>query len=240
MTSVSATRRLPRLDAARGAAVLAMFVFHFTWDLGLFGYIDADFPYSRPFKLFGHAIAFAFLLVAGASLALAHGETAHWGRFWRRLAVVTGAALLVSLATWLVFPAAFVFFGILHCIAAASLLTLPFLFLPWPATLLAAAAAWLAPEFARGAFFDAPQWQWTGFSTFEPLTNDYRPLFPWSGVMLLGAGGLGALRSYGALSWLAGETPARSLVLLGRHSLLLYLAHQPLLFLGFLAAARFG
>jgi len=38
--------RIVALDAARGAAIVAMAAFHLIWDLGNFGYIDRDFPYS--------------------------------------------------------------------------------------------------------------------------------------------------------------------------------------------------
>jgi uncharacterized membrane protein len=182
------TGRLAPLDITRGLAVLAMFVFHFTWDLGHFGHIDPAIPYAPAFKLFGHAIAAAFLFVAGVSLVLAHGRGFRAGAFWRRLALVGGAALLVTAATWFAFPSAFVFFGILHCVAAASLLALPLLFLPGAAALLAGAALVAAPLVARDAFFDAPTWWWTGLSTFEPLTNDYRPLTPWAGILLVGVG----------------------------------------------------
>ena len=53
-----------------------------------------------------------------------------WPAYWRRFLIIAGAAALVSVGTYFVFPGAFVFFGILHCIAAASLVALPFLFLP--------------------------------------------------------------------------------------------------------------
>lgn len=239
MTAIAPRRRVG-VDVARGLAVLAMFAFHFTWDLGHFGYIDADFPYSPGFKAFGHAIAASFLFIAGMSLALAHGNAPRWPKFWRRLAVVTAAALLVSGATYLTFPNAFVFFGILHCIAVSSVLALPFLFLPWPAALAAAAAVLIAPSLARNAIFDAPQWWWTGLSTFEPLTNDYQPLLPWAGAMLAGVGAMkalgGSLFSPARVSARPGKATA-GVVFLGRHSLVFYLAHQPLFFAGFAAAA---
>jgi uncharacterized membrane protein len=227
------------LDTARGAAVLAMFAFHFVWDLAHFGYIDADIPYSPAVKAAGHAIAASFLFIAGMSLWLAHGAAPRWPRFWRRLTIVGGAAALVSAATYAVFPNAFVFFGILHCIAAASLLALPFLFLPWPAAFAAATLAAIAPHVARSAVFDAPQWWWTGLSTFAPLTNDYQPLLPWAGALLAG---VGAAKLLGPrlVAPGGGSSPGRAtrgLVFLGRRSLLLYLAHQPLFFAGFTAFA---
>jgi uncharacterized membrane protein len=230
--------RLLVLDVARGLAVVAMVGFHLTWDLGHFHYIDPGVPYAPAFKLFGHAIAVTFLFVAGVSLALAH-RVFRPRAYWRRLALIAGAALLVTAGTAITFPSSFVFFGILHCIAAASLLALPFLLLPAPAALVAAATLVAAPIVASGAFFDAPLWWWSGLSTFEPLTNDYRPFTPWAGVLLFGLGAAKLAR------WETRAAPAatrpgatmRGLGLLGRHSLAIYLLHQPALFAGFSALA---
>jgi len=259
--------RLRALDAARGLAVLAMVAFHSTWDLGHFGYIDASIPWSAPFKAFGHTIAFSFLFIAGFSLVLAHRARIDWRAFWRRFAIVAGAAALVSLGTWLVFPSAFVFFGILHVIAAASLISLAFLFAPWPVSLLTGAAFFAAPHFLASPAFNAGWLQWVGLGTTEPLTQDWRPLFPWAGAMLLGVGAArlfplpvhgervgvrgkakgemvsaeGAVELDQPPAWLTPPAPHPDplpaggeregwLVFLGRHSLLIYLAHQPLLF----------
>lgn len=235
-----AAGRLIGVDVARGLAVLAMFAFHFTWDLGHFGYIDADLPFSLPVKAAGHVIAASFLFIAGLSLVLAHGRGFRARGFRRRIATIAAAAAIVSAATFLAFPNSFVFFGILHCIAAASLLALPFLYLPWQAALAAAAALAVAPAVARNAAFDAPQWWWTGLSTFEPLTNDYQPLFPWAGALLAGVAAAKAFGSLLSASAAASGSPGKAvggLVFLGRHSLALYLAHQPLFFAAFAAAA---
>lgn len=229
------TARLGALDAARGLAVVAMVVFHLIWDLAHFGYIAASIPWSAPVKVFGHAIAFSFLFIAGASLVLAHGEKMRWPAFWRRFAIVAGAAALVSAGTYIVFPGAFVFFGILHCIAAASLVAIPFLFAPWPAALVAGALFFAAPDYLASPVFDSAWLQWLGLSTAEPLTQDWRPLFPWAGALLLGvaAGRLLPRPAEGQRASAQREWPA--LNVLGRHSLPIYLAHQPLLFALFAA-----
>lgn len=186
-------RRLYALDAARGLAVLAMVAFHLTWDLGHFGYIDASIPWSAPFKAFGHSIAFSFLFIAGVSLVLAHRERIHWRAFSRRFAILVGAAGLVTLGTWLAFPSAFVFFGILHVIAAASLISLAFLFAPWLVSVVVGAAFFAAPHFLASPAFNANWLQWLGLGTTEPLTQDWRPFFPWAGAMILGVGAARAL-----------------------------------------------
>ncbi|MGB5799766.1 MAG: heparan-alpha-glucosaminide N-acetyltransferase domain-containing protein, partial [Mesorhizobium sp.] len=37
---VPASKRIVAIDVARGLALLAMASYHFTWDLGFFGYTD--------------------------------------------------------------------------------------------------------------------------------------------------------------------------------------------------------
>lgn len=233
---MSATARWGALDAGRGLAVVAMILFHAIWDLGHFGYIASSIPWSAPVKAFGHSIALSFLFIAGLSLALAHGREVRWRAFWRRLGIVAGAAALVSAGTYIVFPSAFVFFGILHCIAAASLIAAPFLLAPWPLAAAAAMFFFAGPHLFASPFFNPDRLQWVGLGTSEPYTMDWRPLFPWAGALLLGLaagralplplGGAPPEPDRGARHWLSR---------LGRHSLLIYLAHQPLLFAVFAA-----
>lgn len=239
------------LDLARGLAVVAMIVFHTIWDLSHFGYIAANIPWSPAMRLFGHAIAFAFLFIAGVSLVLANADGLNWAHVLRRLTRVVAAAALVTLGTWLVFPGAYVYFGILHCIAAASVVGLMFLRAPAPITFIAAAFCFAAPTLLTSATFNAPALFWLGLGTRETLTQDWRPLFPWAGALLLGVAIARAPLSLGerAPPKASGEgseaptekslTPAlradplpkgEGIAFLGRHSLSIYLVHQPLLF----------
>ncbi|QGM94167.1 DUF1624 domain-containing protein [Methylocystis rosea] len=234
------------LDAARGLAVLAMVVFHVIWDLAHFGYAPANLPWSAPVKIFGHSIAFAFLFIAGVALVLANRDSMRWPAFWRRFALIAAAAAMVTAGTYALFPTSYVFFGILHCIAVASLIAVPFLFAPWPAAFACGALFLLGGEFFASSAFNADWLQWIGLSTSEPMTQDWRPLFPWAGALLLGvAGGKLALPLYGERLGVSGEgantLPTRAkrewLPFLGRHSLLIYLAHQPALFALFMGLA---
>jgi uncharacterized membrane protein len=238
--------RWQALDAARGLAVLAMVVFHVIWDLAHFGYAPATLPWSAPVKIFGHSIAFAFLFIAGVALVLANRGHMRWPAFWRRFALIAAAAALVTAGTYALFPTSYVFFGILHCIAVASLIAVPFLFAPWPAAFACGAFFLLGGAFFASSAFNADWLQWIGLSTSEPMTQDWRPLFPWAGALLLGvAGGKLALPLYGERLGVSGEganpLPTRAkrewLPFLGRHSLLIYLAHQPALFALFMGLA---
>jgi hypothetical protein len=96
--------------------------------------VETDVVASPGWSLFARAIAASFLTLAGVGLALAHGDGVRWRAFLRPLGIVAGAALGVTLATWVVFPDTFVFFGILHCIAASSLLALLFSARPSPSS----------------------------------------------------------------------------------------------------------
>ena len=226
--------RIPALDMARGAALVAMFAYHLVWDLAHFGYIDGRTPFSMEMRLFSHVIACSFLFIAGLSLALARLTPFDWRAYWKRLALIVGAAALVTLASWFLFPNALIFFGILHCIAAASLVALPFLFLPWAAAIVAGVLLFALPFLVSLPAFDTPALIWTGLGVRIPTSNDFRPFLPWSAALLVGLGlGLvmAARGGFDALRRISGAGPAaRLLAFGGRHSLLVYLVHQPIFF----------
>ncbi|MEA2838876.1 MAG: hypothetical protein QOF41_206 [Methylobacteriaceae bacterium] len=226
--------RIPLVDAARGTALLAMFVFHLTWDVSYFGYIDPQFVLGRAFSIFGDTIGSSFLELAGLSLVLAHAPRFRARPYLRHLTIIIVAAAAVSLATYVFIPEGFIFFGILHCIALASLIALPFLFLPWWAAALVAVLAIAAPRLFVSPAFDVPVWWWTGLSTFEPRTNDYRPILPWVGVLLSGVALMKIGERFGLRQILARWQPrnlfARGVLFGGRHSLAIYLVHQPVFF----------
>lgn len=208
------TARLPLLDAARGLAVIAMVIYHFSWDLSVFGLVELD--VGREWRPAAMAIAASFLVISGTALTLS-------GRFRpRRFATLLGAAALVSLGSWWFDPDSFIFFGILHCLALSSILALPFLRAPAGLLVAAAVAAFALGGWAH-PFFDAAPWLWLGLSTQVPLTNDYIPIIPWFGFVLLGMLA-GRARPGAWAQW--GPPP---LVWLGRWSLVIYLVHQPIL-----------
>lgn len=229
-------RRIALLDALRGAALVAMAVYHFVWDLEFFGYVTAGTAGTGGWRLFARLIASSFLFLAGYSLVLGHAAKFRPQAFARRFARIAGAAALISAATWFAFPDSFIFFGILHAIAAASLIGLLFLWLPAPISFLTAAAAFLAPLYLRSAVFDAPALWWVGLSETIPRSNDYVPLLPWLAPFLAGLGTAKLLQPLLAsrqqsIAKNDGKSNLwiRPLALGGRHSLAIYLIHQPML-----------
>jgi len=234
-------RRVAAVDVARGLALVGMGVYHSIWDLAHFGFVAASLPFAPAMRLLSDAVAGAFLALVGVSLTLAHPDGLRRGPFARRLAKIVAAALLVTAATFFLDRDEPITFGILHCIAAASLVAAPFVGAPPWATLAAGAAALVAPLLFANADFDSPALVWLGLGTVAPRALDWRPLLPWAGVALVSLALARVLRPWFAPSPLALWRPAslfgRALAFAGRHSLTIYLVHQPILFGALFATA---
>lgn len=229
-----ARRRLASIDIARGLALLAMAVYHLAWDLEYFGYADPGLTAEGGWKWFARTIASSFLFLAGVSLVLGHYPVIRWKKFFRRVAWIAAAAAAITAATLYAMPERFIFFGILHSIAAGYLVGTLFVGRPPALTAAAGLFALLVPHLFRHPFFDQPLLLWTGLGVDPPLSNDYVPLFPWIGPLLLGIAAARWARIWewtpaapaAGFPWDAG---ARTLVFAGRNSLTFYLLHQPVL-----------
>ena len=60
LASASGGNRIDAIDIARGIALLAMAIYHFTWDLEFFGYAEPGLTAVGGWKLFARAIASSF------------------------------------------------------------------------------------------------------------------------------------------------------------------------------------
>jgi uncharacterized membrane protein len=237
--SPNSPSRLQLVDALRGFAVAQMIVYHFIYDLSYFGWIDLAMTRDQPWVAWRTAIVTQFLLLVGVSLVLRTSFKPSTADFWKRWAQIAIAALLVSLGSWLVFGPRLIYFGILHFVAAALLIARPMLRLGTGNLVLGVLAVVIGSIYAN-EFFDKPPATIIGFMTVKPRTEDYVPIFPWIGVVLIGAG----LASYWQRArwriWPALQPlnhAPRWLLLLGTWPLTVYLLHQPIL-LGIMAAAR--
>jgi uncharacterized membrane protein len=222
--------RVPGLDVARGLAIVAMVVYHFTWDLSYLGFIDAEVRSLPGWVWFARGIAASFLALVGISLVLAQATGQPRSAFFKRLGWIVAAALLVTGATAWLFPQSFVFFGILHMIALGSVLVLPFLRLPFWMTAATALAVLLIPLLGRFNAFSSPWLIWLGLGDRTPISNDFVPVFPWFVFILAGV----ALAKAVDFTRFSGPAPTvpplRLLYRAGRNSLPIYLLHQPILF----------
>jgi len=237
---MQAQPRIALVDIARTLALAAMAVFHFTYDLELFGFAPRGTMNSLGWVLFARFIAGSFIFLSGVSLVL--GQPIERIKYLKRLAMIGAAALAVTAATYATMGTAFVRFGILHHIFVASILGLAFLRSPfWIAAVLGALVLAL-PLMVTWPMLEGPAWLWLGRTAPMPAMVDYVPVLPWFGVFLLGMSLAQLLNKTDgwakAATLVNGDTKFVRLVSWpSKHSLAIYLIHQPILF-GAVYAAR--
>ena len=221
--------RIRAIDALRGAAICMMIVYHAAFDLNWFHIISADFNHDRFWLSFRDLIVSSFLLLVGVSLVLASRAGISPKRFWNRIALVGACAILVTVGSYVTFPKTFITFGILHCIVVSSILGWPLVRFP-RAALMVGVVVIVAGVAIGVPLFDRPWLNWVGLMTHKPATEDYVPLLPWFGVVLVGISiGWWLLeRRIHDLRQISRASP-KWLTWLGRHSLLVYMIHQPIM-----------
>lgn len=236
--------RFQVVDVARGAAIIGVVIYHFAWDLSFLGFTSTRVGSHPLWVAFARTLAGSFMVLVGFSLVLAHRRGIRWRAFCRRLAVLIAAAAGITLATYLLFPGSFIFFGILHSIAAASLLALPFLRAPPWLVLASAVAVWALPNFLQSPSFNTRALAWIGFAAQPPPSNDLVPVFPWFALTLVGVLAARLTLKSGLaerMAKISSETAlARLLAWSGRRSLEIYLLHQPVLLALLYPIARFS
>ena len=225
----SSSRRIHAIDAARGIALIAMAVYHFTWDLDFFGYVRPGLSTTGGWAIFAHLIAGSFLFLAGYSQWMAHGTNLRMRSFLKRLGILVLAALAITVVSWFTTPDAVIYFGILQTIAVASVIGLAFLRVPALVTLAVAVIAVIVPHYLKFDALNPRYLAWIGMAAHPHSSNDYVPLLPWIGPFLAGIA-----VSKVSLGWLKRQKQVPQgeniLTFFGRHSLIFYLLHQPILF----------
>jgi uncharacterized membrane protein len=227
----SAAGRIWQIDAARGAAILLMVFFHLLVDLHDFFGIDGAAYYEAPWYYVGKASAILFMLVSGISCRFSKNNV-------KRGFKVFAAGMLITAATFAYAPTrpVYIRFGILHFLGAAMILTgllekLPLRdggrLLLWRAAAVMSLGAGYAFSRVRVA---SPFLFPLGLVTDAFRSYDYYPIFPWIGVFFAGMaiGGI-VLKNRGKLLSYKPGRIAGALSGLGRHSLLVYMLHQPVM-----------
>jgi uncharacterized membrane protein len=223
--------RIWEIDFLRGLAIILMVGYHLLFDLGEFVGIPKFLGWSTDLSTVAWTVAqffFAglFIVLSGISSTLSRSNVR---RGLRLLAV----SLLVSAATFAFDPSSAVYFGILQCLAV-SMLIYGAAFAKAGAGACAAFGAvifglrWALPA-VKKALAIRSDWllplglHGPSFSSF-----DYFPLIPWFGIFLVGAA-LGKSAYSARRSLLPWRLPATFVNFAGRHSLLIYIVHQPLI-----------
>jgi uncharacterized membrane protein len=216
-----------------------MVFYHFTWDLNFFGLYNAN-MLTGPWQVFARSIATMFIFLVGVSLTLSYNratlQSEHPGlfkKFLLRGAKIFGLGLVITVATYFFIGRGFVIFGILHLIGASIILAYPFLRWNRWISLVAGLVVIALGIYVDPLVVTFPWLIWLGIKQAGVYMVDFYPLLPWFGISLLGvfAGRMfypAGIRCFSLPDW-SGVRPVRGLRFLGRHSLLIYLVHQPIL-----------
>ncbi len=242
MTTIQ--ERFSEIDQMRGLAVIMMVLYHVLFDVYFFNIYPVDVT-SGFWKIFAMVTASLFLLLVGVSFTIsaARAEVAMDGRslflkFLKRGIFILLIAALITVVTWWYLREGYIIFGILHLIGI-SIIIAPFFFHRRLLSLfggLLFIVVGILLQTVRGPFFLLP----LGIYPESFFSVDYTPIFPWFGLVLLGIylGELlypGGKRSDILQKFLNRikfpELPGKTSAFLGRHSLAIYILHQPVIIL---------
>lgn len=244
----SSGERYWEIDAIRGIAIIGMIFFHTLAALVMFHVIEETETFLKYYNsyVFGTAI---FIILAGISMILRHERMQKKGLTDRdyyvtlvnRSLLLLGIAMLITVATWIAYQVFLgtnecIIFGFLHMLSISMLIATPLLrFKKW--NLLFGLAI-----MAVGIFFipnfTSPEWLFPlGIHSAEFLqhTPDYFPLFPWTGVLLLGVGLGNVFYPDGIRGFTLKYTPGKILQTMaklgnGAVTLFIYIVHMPVIF----------
>jgi uncharacterized membrane protein len=232
----------PEIDIIRGLAVVAMVLFHTAFQLRfIFNkpiISSAWFWIGSPMLISG-----TFLTVAGISLYIGvqKGKYNRISQLLQRSGRILGLGMCLTLLTSVAhaYLGGYVYFGILHCIGLATFIS--YYTISWPKYVNLLAGLLTIGIGIYGRFVYLPRkciylfWLYPCFANGLDNQIDYYPLIPSIGFVFMGI-------FLGKVLYPAGQrafnyTMPRTLLklttpiyFLGRHALLLYCIHTPIVF----------
>lgn len=222
-------KRLHGLDLLRGVMLMSMIAYHGTWNLVyLFG-VDLLWYEALPGHIWQQSICWTFILLSGFCFLMG-------SRPLKRGLLIFGGGALVSVVTLIAMPENLILCGILTFTGSAMMLMV----LLEKALKKVPAVPGAVVSMALFFFFErwqAPAWlhrnlltAYLGFPTGDFVSMDYFPIFPW---IFLFIAGYFLFRIFHSRGWdekcfARGKMPV--LNWLGRHTLPIYLIHQPVLY----------
>jgi uncharacterized membrane protein len=232
------SQRFMELDILRGFAILFMIILHLFWDLDYFGIL----PLNKNFYSLNIIVPVIFFLLVGICQVVNNNKYHNqprkmYFRTIQRGLWILNLGMLFTLLTAVFLPDRPILFGVLHCIGCCIILST--LLLRFKSTNVILASLIIVSGLALGFFYttENPNMVELAAGIHEPNiaahTVDYFPILPWFGVCLLGIT-LGNIlykdnkRRY-PLPDLSKFKPNKLFSWLGKHSLVIYLVHQPII-----------
>ena len=221
---VKSSKRLLALDVARGVAIVSMLIFHFTFDLNYFHIFEINIRTEWFWRIYRWMGLSLFVWVAGYALVLLHKESVKWKKALKRSLKLALLALVITAVSLYLFPKSFIYFGALHFFSVATLLGLFFVHRPYVAlitALLILLGSYLGYVNMHGLYHVSKD-----LLHLPRISQDLVPLIPWMAPLLLGI----FSAHINLLPDIKETQFVKSMLFLGRHSLVIYMVHQPIFF----------
>lgn len=229
-------KRIWELDVLRGICILGVLVVHFIYDLvDLYQLVQWEYPPLFSFvKKWGGVL---FLLLSGTCVTLGSHSV-------RRGLIVFACGLVISAVTYGMYHFGFagksiiIYFGVLHCLGTCMLLWPTYKNMPWWGLLLHGVVLVVLGLYlsellrTRVLVMDSPYLVPLGLFPQGFASSDYFPLLPNLGFFLIGSAlGKTVYKKKETLLPMVRQENCivRFFSFFGRHSLWVYLLHQPLL-----------
>lgn len=230
------------LDNIRGINLVSMIVYHLIWDIVYLFDRQLGWYESRGGYIWQQSICWTFILLSGFCWSMGKN------RFKRGLEISL-AGLGISVVTIVFMPENRIVFGILTLMGSCTLLLIPLEHLlkrinTFLGMLLSMTLFILLKPINDGyigigihRLIELPQslfrgnfMTYIGFMKPDFYSTDYFPLIPWFFLFLVGYFLYQLVNEKDYLQVLQGKE-YKPLAFIGRHSLMIYLIHQPLIYL---------
>ena len=238
----SSSNRFIEIDMTRGGAIILMIFAHVLWDMDYYGIMPIN---STFYSILQKTVAPVFFILVGISLMVSKkkmessvfkNEKSFYNGIILRGLKIFGLGMILTIVSFLVIPDKPVFFGVLHCIGLSVILS-AFLLKYRKYTLLFAFLILFIGFLISDYSVEAPTILHLVIGLHQSNiwmhTVDYFPLIPWFGIILIGIV-LGDILYCGNdrrfhMPDLSKYKPVKIFQWFGRHSLIIYLIHQPII-----------
>ncbi|MBQ3064934.1 MAG: DUF1624 domain-containing protein [Clostridia bacterium] len=249
--STSAKKRYGALDSLRGLTLISMILYHAMWDLVYLFDVSAPWYESKGAMIWQQSICWTFILLSGFCHSMGRNPL-------RRGLIVFSASLLITLVTLILMPDERIVFGVLTLIGVSMLLTIPvgklcgrippwlgffasFLLFLLMKTVSSRRLVVLGTVIARlpDALYANTATAFFGFPSYDFYSTDYFPLLPWYFLYLTGFFLYRIAKKHDLFRFLY-RPSIPVLSFMGKHSLPIYMIHQPLIYVLLTAASMVG
>jgi len=217
---VSRTDRLWEIDFFRGIAIVLMVIFHTIVDLKDFYGYDIDYM-SGFWSYVGKLSAILFILISGISSTFSKNNI-------KRGIIVFSFGMLLTLVTYIYDQSFFIRFGILHFLGISMILYGLISRAKLSYLLVISVAAISLGQIFDGMTVNTPFLFPIGLRNDSFSSLDYYPLLPWFGLFLIGVL-IGKTIYTNKKAIFNVKVKYDPLSYLGKHSLFIYLIHQPVI-----------